>query len=75
MVIDVDDDDDHLQYRAKRAVQEIRKFAKQHMCTDDVRVDTKLNQFVWSKGIRNVPFRMRVRLARKRNEVRRRLPE
>ena len=38
------------------------------MGTQDVRVDTQLNKQVWSKGIRNVPYRVRVRLARKRNE-------
>ncbi|VDD87046.1 unnamed protein product [Enterobius vermicularis] len=49
--------------RAPRAIDEIRKFAKQQMGTEDVRVDTRLNKFVW-----NVPFRVRVRLARRRNE-------
>lgn len=34
----------------------------------DVRIDTKLNQWVWSKGIRNPPRRIRIRLARRRNE-------
>ena len=34
----------------------------------DVRVDTKLNQFVWSNGIRNLPRRVRVRMTRKKNE-------
>merc|ERR1719453_2999018 len=38
------------------------------MCTKDVRVDTKLNKFIWSSGIRNVPTRVRVRMSRKRNE-------
>jgi hypothetical protein len=38
------------------------------MFTKDVRIDSKLNQFVWSKGVRNVPFRVRVRLSKKRNE-------
>merc|ERR1719222_650965 len=38
------------------------------MGTKDVRVDTKLNKFVWSSGVRNVPKRVRVRLSRKRNE-------
>merc|ERR550532_2732353 len=38
------------------------------MGTKDVRVDTKLNKFVWSNGIRNVPKRVRVRMSRKRNE-------
>lgn len=30
--------------------------------------DTKLNKFLWSNGVRNVPRRVRVRLSRKRNE-------
>lgn len=49
-------------------MKEIRKFAQKMMGTSDVRVDTQLNKHVWSRGIRNVPFRIRVRLARKRNE-------
>mmetsp|Transcript_11951 Transcript_11951/g.19299 ORF Transcript_11951/g.19299 Transcript_11951/m.19299 type:complete len:123 (+) Transcript_11951:1752-2120(+) len=54
--------------RAPRAVKEIRKFAEKMMKTSDVRVDTKLNKAVWGNGIRNVPFRVRIRLARKRND-------
>merc|ERR1719446_1015369 len=38
------------------------------MGTSDVRIDAKLNKFIWSKGVRNVPYRVRVRLSRKRNE-------
>ncbi|KOB72713.1 60S ribosomal protein L31 [Operophtera brumata] len=38
------------------------------MGTPDVRVDTRLNKYLWSKGIRNVPFRVRVRLSRRRND-------
>jgi large subunit ribosomal protein L31e len=40
--------------RAPRAVKEIRKFAMKQMGTPDVRVDTRLNKQVWSKGIRYV---------------------
>nr|ABM55575.1 ribosomal protein L31-like protein [Maconellicoccus hirsutus] len=54
--------------RAPRAVKEIRKFATQQMGTNDVRIDTRLNKFIWSKGIRSVPFRIRVQLSRRRNE-------
>lgn len=54
--------------RAPRAIKEIKKFAQKQMGTDDVRVETRLNKFVWSQGVRNVPFRVRVRLARRRNE-------
>lgn len=40
--------------RAPRAVKEIRKFAMKQMGTPDVRVDTRLNKQVLSKGIRYV---------------------
>ena len=42
-----------------------------HPCTctsQDVRVDVPVNKFVWSRGVRNVPYRIRVKLSRKRNE-------
>jgi large subunit ribosomal protein L31e len=34
----------------------------------DVRVATNVNKYVWSQGVRHVPFRVRVKLSRKRNE-------
>ncbi|VVC99893.1 unnamed protein product [Leptidea sinapis] len=52
--------------RAPRAIKEVRKFAEKQMGTPDVRVDTRLNKYLWSKGVRNVPFRVRVRLSRRR---------
>ncbi|ODV84314.1 hypothetical protein CANARDRAFT_8668 [[Candida] arabinofermentans NRRL YB-2248] len=54
--------------RAPRAVREIKKFAKLHMGTTDVRLDPKLNVELWKRGIQGVPFRMRLRISRKRNE-------
>ena len=54
--------------RAPRAVKEVKEFAKKMMKTEDVRVDTKLNKFLWSQGIKSVPGRVRVRLSRKRND-------
>ena len=54
--------------RAPRAIQEIKKFAKKMMRTNDVRISTDLNKAVWAKGVRNVPYRVRVQLHRKRNE-------
>ena len=50
--------------KAPRAIKEIKKFAQEKMKTTDNRVDTELNKFIWSKGIRNVPYRVRVRLSR-----------
>jgi len=54
--------------KAPRAVKEVRAFAAKAMGTKDVRIDAKLNKFIWSTGIRNPPTRVRVRLSRKRNE-------
>merc|ERR1712157_201594 len=54
--------------RAPRAVTEIKKFAEAMMKTSDVRIDQGLNKFMWSKGVKNVPFRVRVRIAKKRQE-------
>merc|ERR1711874_184209 len=54
--------------RAPRAIREIKKFAESMMGTPDVRIDVSLNKFVWSKGVRNVPRRARIRLARRHND-------
>ncbi|XP_035581551.1 60S ribosomal protein L31-like [Zalophus californianus] len=54
--------------RALRALKEIRKFAMKEMGTPDVRIDTRLDKVVWAKGIRNVPYRIPVRLYRKHKE-------
>jgi large subunit ribosomal protein L31e len=54
--------------RAPRAVKEIRKFASKMMGTKDVRLDVSLNKAVWSKGIKNVPTRLRIVVSRRRND-------
>ncbi len=36
--------------------------------TTDVRLDPQLNKKVWESGIKGVPFRLRVRISRKRND-------
>ena len=38
------------------------------MHTKDVRVDTQLNRFLWSRGCRNVPRLVRIRVTRTKNE-------
>ena len=36
--------------------------------TRDVRLDPQLNKKVWEQGIKGVPYRLRVRISRKRND-------
>lgn len=54
--------------RAPRAVKEIKTFASKIMGTNDVRVDVNLNKAVWSKGIKNVPNKLRIVISRRRND-------
>ncbi|KAL9046107.1 MAG: hypothetical protein Q9214_000974 [Letrouitia sp. 1 TL-2023] len=54
--------------RAPRAIKAIRAFAVKAMGTSDVRLDPQLNKKVWESGVKGVPFRLRVRISRKRND-------
>lgn len=54
--------------KAPRAIKHIREFATKMMGTNDVRIDSRLNKEIWKTGVRNVPYRVRVRLSRKRND-------
>lgn len=53
--------------RAPRALKAVREFVKKEMGTEDVRIDTNLNKYLWSRGICHVPSRVRVRVERKRS--------
>jgi len=53
--------------KAPKAIKEIKAFATKAMGTEDVRLDPLLNKEVWKSGIKGVPFRLRVRISRKRN--------
>ncbi|KAF4854936.1 60S ribosomal protein L31-B [Colletotrichum siamense] len=54
--------------RAPRAIKEIKAFALQAMGTSDVRVDPQLNKKVWEQGVKGVPYRLRIRISRRRND-------
>ena len=51
--------------RAPTAVKKIREFAHGLMRTKDNRVDASLNNFLWSRGVKGVPKRVRVLIQRK----------
>jgi large subunit ribosomal protein L31e len=44
------------------------RFANIPQGTKDVRLDPQLNKKVWESGIKGVPYRLRVRISRKRND-------
>lgn len=56
--------------RAPHAIKAVVEFATKAMGTTDVRIDPKLNQTLWSRGIKSVPHRVRVKLERALSSVR-----
>lgn len=54
--------------RAPRAIKEIVAFAQKHMGTEEVKIDPSLNKEIWKFGIKAVPHRLRLRIARKRSD-------
>ncbi|KAI4597148.1 60S ribosomal protein L31 [Pestalotiopsis sp. 9143b] len=54
--------------RAPKAIKEIKDFAQKAMQTSDVRIDPQLNKKVWEQGVKGVPYRIRVRISRRRND-------
>lgn len=50
--------------RTNRVVGILREFAKRHMKTDDIKIDQYLNRYLWRRGKRNPPRRVRVRMTK-----------
>ncbi len=46
--------------RAKKAVSHLREFIKRHMKSKEVYISKKVNEFIWSRGIKNPPPRIKV---------------
>jgi large subunit ribosomal protein L31e len=50
--------------RTNRVVGILREFAKRHMKTDDIKIDQYLNRYLWQRGKRNPPRKIRVRMTK-----------
>lgn len=50
--------------RAKRAVSSVRDFLKQHMKSEDVKLDDSINKKLWENGIKNPPGKIRVNVTK-----------
>ena len=51
--------------KCEKGVKAVKEFAYRSMGTRDVRIDNELNAFLWSRGVKDVPRRVRVRLSSK----------
>jgi len=52
-------------HRAERTEHELTEW---YQGTTDVRLDPQLNKKVWEGGVKGVPYRLRIRISRRRND-------
>jgi large subunit ribosomal protein L31e len=50
--------------RTDRVINILREFAERHMKTDDIKIDQYLNRYLWQRGKRNPPRRVRIRMTK-----------
>ena len=50
--------------RAKRAINMVREFARHHMKTQEIKIESELNHNIWERGIRHPPRKIRVRMTK-----------
>lgn len=50
--------------RTEKAITVLRAFVERHMKPTTIVIDTKVNEAIWSRGIRNPPRRIRVKLSK-----------
>ncbi|MHC1586509.1 MAG: 50S ribosomal protein L31e [Candidatus Hecatellaceae archaeon] len=55
--------------RTPRAIREIRRFIQRHMKSEEVKIDGKLNEYVWRRSIEKPPRRVRVKAAKDKDGV------
>ncbi len=47
--------------RAPRAIREVKAFISRHMKSDDVKLDPKVNEYLWSRGREKPPRYIKVK--------------
>ncbi|MHC1636751.1 MAG: 50S ribosomal protein L31e [Candidatus Nezhaarchaeales archaeon] len=47
--------------RAARAIRFVRAFISRHMKSENVKIDPKVSEFIWSRGAKKPPRRVRVK--------------
>jgi large subunit ribosomal protein L31e len=47
--------------RSPKAVRLVREFLKRHMKSDDIKIDSSVNEKIWERGIQKVPPKIKVK--------------
>ena len=53
--------------RANAASTIIKEFLERHMKVEEVKIDNKINEFVWERGKHKIPSRVKVKVIKKEN--------
>jgi large subunit ribosomal protein L31e len=55
--------------RTDRVINIIKEFTQHHMQTNKVKIDQDLNRHIWSRGKRNPPRKIRLRMIKEDNDT------
>ena len=47
--------------RSQRAIKDIKQYLKKHMKSDEVKLDSSINERIWERGSEKPPRKIRVR--------------
>lgn len=47
--------------RSPKAVKLVREFLQKHMKSDDIKLDSSVNEKIWERGIQKVPPKIKVK--------------
>ncbi len=50
--------------RAEKAMMVLRKFTERHMKPTEVIIDPTVNEYIWARGIKNPPRKIRVKMTK-----------
>ncbi len=53
--------------RANAAIRIIKEFLQRHMKVEEVKMDNKINEFIWERGIHKIPSKVKVKVVKKEN--------
>lgn len=47
--------------RSAKAVRHVREFLKRHMKSDEIKLDSSVNEKIWERGIQKIPPKIKVK--------------
>jgi len=58
-----------LQKRAKKAMKVLKEIIKRIVKKKEIKISTRLNEYIWSRGIKKPPTKIHIKIIEKENKV------